>query len=153
MHGRNTFLLSKAEREKLKQFVANGGTVFADSICGSRQFTESFRREMAAVFEQPLEPIPPADPMFTPEYGGFDIRTVERREPRPGPADGPLQARVRKVAPELEGIKIGDRYAVIFSKYDLSCALEKHDSLECDGYTRDDAERIGLNVILYSLHQ
>jgi hypothetical protein len=41
----------------------------------------------------------------------------------------------------------------VFSKFDLSCALEKHDSLDCQGYTRDDAERIGLNVLLYSLHQ
>jgi len=33
----------------------------------------------------------------------------------------------------------------------LSCALEKHDSLECRGYTREDAARIGLNVLLYAL--
>jgi len=63
---------------------------------------------------------------------------------------GPLAAKTRKGEPELEGLKIGDRYAVIFSPYDLSCALEKHDSLECEGYTRDDAERIGLNLLLYA---
>jgi len=57
------------------------------------------------------------------------------------------------VPPELEGIRLGDRYGVIFSPYDLSCALEKQESLECPGYTRDDAARIGLNIILYSLHQ
>ncbi len=54
---------------------------------------------------------------------------------------------------ELEGLKIGDRYAVIFSTYDLSCALERQDTMECQGYTRDDAARIGLNVLLYSLQQ
>jgi hypothetical protein len=58
---------------------------------------------------------------------------------------------LRKVSPELEGIKIGDRYGVIFSRYDVSCALEKHDSLECQGYVREDAARIGMNVVLYSL--
>ena len=42
---------------------------------------------------------------------------------------------------------------MIFSKYDLSCALEKQDSVQCQGYVRDDAARIGLNVILYSLQQ
>jgi hypothetical protein len=31
--------------------------------------------------------------------------------------------------------------------------LEKHNSLECRGYTREDAARIGLNVVLYSLQQ
>jgi hypothetical protein len=58
---------------------------------------------------------------------------------------------VKKVPPELEGVKIDDRWAVIFSPYDLSCALEKRDTLECRGYIREDAARIGLNVILYSL--
>jgi hypothetical protein len=41
----------------------------------------------------------------------------------------------------------------MFSPYDLSCALENHESLECAGYTRKDAARIGLNVLLYSLYQ
>jgi hypothetical protein len=31
--------------------------------------------------------------------------------------------------------------------------LEKHDSLECLGYTREDAAKIGLNVVLYALQQ
>jgi hypothetical protein len=64
-----------------------------------------------------------------------------------------LKAAVRQVEPELEGIKVGDRYAVIFSRYDISCALEKHESIECPGYTREDAARLGLNVVLYALHQ
>ena len=55
--------------------------------------------------------------------------------------------------PELEGIKIDDGYGVIFSPFDLSCALEKRDSLECRGYKREDAARIGLNVLLYSLQE
>jgi hypothetical protein len=31
--------------------------------------------------------------------------------------------------------------------------LEKFDSMECRGYTREDAARIGLNVLLYALQQ
>jgi hypothetical protein len=62
-----------------------------------------------------------------------------------------LNVAVRRVPPELEGIRMDDRYGVIFSQFDLSCALEKHDSLECRGYTREDAARIGLNVLLYAL--
>ena len=42
---------------------------------------------------------------------------------------------------------------MIFSPYDLSFALEKQDSLECQGYIREDAARIGQNVLLYSLHE
>ena len=49
-------------------------------------------------------------------------------------------------------MRIGDRWAVIFSPYDLSCALEKQNSMECTGYGREDAEKIALNVLLYSLN-
>lgn len=151
MHGRNSFTLTPNERKQLREFVERGGTILADSICASAAFTESFRAEMKAIFPQnALDPIPMTDAMFTTKYNGFDLAQVTRRQPR-GAANGPLDAAKRVGPPELEGVKLADRYGVIFSKYDLSCALERHDSLECEGYTRDDAERISLNVLLYSL--
>lgn len=154
MHGRTAFRLTDIERERLKQYIERGGMLLADSICASRAFTESFRREMAAMFpDHKLERIPANDPIWTTTYGGFDLRTVSRRDPETAAAGKPLEATVRKVPPELEGIKFGDRWGVVFSQYDLSCALEKRDSLECRGYVREDAARIGLNVILYSLQQ
>jgi hypothetical protein len=191
MHGRRSFSFSPAERDKLRTFLKRGGTLMADSICANPEFTESFRREMQAIFAgdtdaaasgssgnaagstsgsagsastpalagslanrtpQPLTPIPSKDPLFSPDFGGYNLSTVSLRVPGGGNS-GKLEGTIRKIEPELEGIKLGDRWAVIFSKFDLSCALEKHDSLECEGYTRDDAERIGLNVLLYSLHQ
>jgi hypothetical protein len=110
---------------------------------------------MATIFpNRKLERIPAGDPLLTTAYGGFDLKTVSRRDPESRPASGgPLEAAVRKVPPDLEGLKFQDRWGVIFSPYDLSCALEKRDSLECRGYTREDAARIGLNVVLYSLQQ
>jgi hypothetical protein len=62
-----------------------------------------------------------------------------------------LRSRVQKVAPELEGVEIDGRMAVVFSPYDISCALEQHEALQCRGYTRADAARIALNVFLYAL--
>jgi hypothetical protein len=155
MHGRTAFHLTDAERQRLRQYVERGGILLADSICASRAFTESFRREMETIFpKQKLERIPVTDPLLTKTYGGFDLKTVSRRDPAKPPAGGgPLEATIHKVPPDLEGIKFGDRWGVIFSQYDLSCALERHDSLECRGYVRQDAARIGLNVILYSLQQ
>ncbi len=73
------------------------------------------------------------------------------REPAGG-GDAALGVRKRTITPRLEGVRIGDRWAVIFSPFDLSCALEKQNSMECTGYGRDDAERIALNVLLYSLN-
>jgi hypothetical protein len=152
MHGRNAFRLTDAERKQLKVYVERGGLVFANSICANKAFAESFRQEMRAIFpESPLQPIPKNDPILTPAFGGFDLSSVTHRDPQGRARNEPLTALQRKGPPELEAVKIGNRYGVIFSPLDLSCALEKQDTLECRGYIREDAARIGLNVVLYSL--
>ncbi len=154
MHGRNAFHLSDNERKKLATYLERGGVLFADAICSSEEFANSFRTEIATLLpDHPLERLPASDPIFSGEFGGFDLKNVARREPQRQAPGGPLKSNIRQVEPELEAVKLGDRYAVIFSRYDLSCALERHESLECPGYTRDDAARLGLNVVLYALHQ
>jgi hypothetical protein len=153
MHGRQRFTFDATRRERVRQFLERGGTLLADSVCASPAFTAAFRAEIAAALPaQKLEEIPADDPLYTAAaYGGYDIREVTLREPAGG--DGPMNVRKRQVPPKLEGVRMGDRWAVIFSPYDLSCALEKQNSLECTGYSRDDAEKIALNVLLYSLNQ
>ncbi len=152
MHGRHDFRLTPSERDSLKRYLENGGTLFADSICASKEFAAAFRREIQATLPGTnLQRIPAGDPLFSDSAGKFDLRQVNRRDPVEQRADEPLRTRVRKVEPELEGIVIEGRWAVIFSPYDISCALEQHESLECRGYTIEDAARLGLNVLMYSL--
>jgi len=153
MDGRHDFRLSPLERRQLREYLENGGTLFANSICSNRSFTAAFHRELkAALPDAPLTRIPVTHPLFTEACGGYDIRQVELRSPVQQQTGAPLRSRVRKVAPELEGIELDERLAVIFSPYDISCALERHEALQCRGYTREDAARIGLNVLLYSLN-
>jgi hypothetical protein len=152
MHGRTAFTFSQAERKQLRMFIERGGLLFVDSVCSSTEFTAAFRREMEAVFpESALKAINPKHDMFSDKHGGFDLPTVTLRDPQRMGAGGPVQAQTLKVPPELEGIEVGGRFGVIFSRYDLSCALERQNSLECVGYSRDDAARIGINVVLFSL--
>lgn len=154
MHGRTDFRFSVAEQAELRDYLQNGGTLLADSICSSNDFTKSFRREVSkALGDRPLQAVPADDPILTTAFGGFDIRRVEFRTPSSPDKDRPLTARVRKTTPRLEGIKVDGRWAVIFSPYDLSCALEQHEAVQCRGYRREDAARIGLNVMLYSINQ
>lgn len=154
MHGRHRFRLTDTERQQLRTYLERGGMLFADAICGSSAFSESLRQELSAIFpEHRLEPIPPDDPIWTRAYGGFDLPEVGRRDPREGSAADGLRAAVRRVPPQMEGIRLGDRWAVIFSPYDVSCALERHDSLDCRGYLRDDAARLAVNIVLYSLYE
>ena len=153
MHGRQGFAFDGTRRERLRQFLERGGTLLADSVCASPAFTAAFRAEIATLLPtHKLEEIPTDDPIYTAAaYGGYDIREVTLREPAGG--DGPMNVRKRQVPPKLEGVRMGDRWVLIFSPYDLSCALEKQNSMECTGYGRDDAEKIALNVLLYSLNQ
>lgn len=157
MHGRSGFRFTPAEREQLRKFLSEerGGTLLADAVCANKAFADSFRREIKEILpDAKLEPIPADHPMFTDiAYGGFDISSVRRREPQARAEGDRAEAKTRVGPPELEGVRVGKngRYAVIFSKYDLSCALEKHDSIECEGYLHADAEKIAINVLLYSL--
>ncbi len=153
MHGRRTFRLSVAERQALAEYLNRGGFLLADAICASATFTEAFRREMqAALPDHPLQPIPPNHPLFSSEFQGFDLSTVQLRNPgRRLEQDDPLRTRIENTPPVLEGIQIDGRLVVVFSPYDLSCALENQASIECKGYVREDAAKIGLNVLLYAM--
>jgi hypothetical protein len=55
--------------------------------------------------------------------------------------------------PELYGIRLSDedRWLVLFSPYDVSCALERTNSIECRGYTQRSALQLATNVILYAI--
>ena len=53
--------------------------------------------------------------------------------------------------PFLEGIKINGRWALLYSKYDIGCALERHKSSDCLGYHPDSAFRIAAAAVLYML--
>ena len=68
-------------------------------------------------------------------------------------SSSPDQLPPRARIPLGDGIQIDGRWAVVFSPYDISCALESHEAVGCRGYIRQDAARIGLNVLMYTLNQ
>ena len=90
--------------------------------------------------------------MLSDEFGGHDLSTVTLRDPtrRDAKTGAPASS---VTVPLLEGLSIDGRVAVVFSPYDMSCALENQAVPECKGYTRDDATRLGTNIILYGLQQ
>ena len=53
--------------------------------------------------------------------------------------------------PALEGVKVDGHWAVIYSKYDIGCALERPQGLDCKGYTHESAVRVAANIVLYSM--
>jgi hypothetical protein len=154
MHGRQDFALSKSEQDKLRDYIKQGGVLFADACCGLPPFDRSFRRLMEQLFpDNPLKRIPPDHEVFLSRNGGYELRTVRRREPDTGVGNAAMATSIRTVEPFLEGIEIDGRFVVIYSKYDISCALERQASVACAGYIHDDAVRLGVNIVLYALLQ
>lgn len=151
MHGRNAFQFSERERDNLKKHLLSGGFLFVNSICSSKTFSDSFRNEMKKIIpESELEPIKIDDSLFSKDYGGFKIETLELRIPEQSPGRK-IVAPTRKVVPELYGIKFEDRWVVVFSPNDVSCSLEMANSIECRGYTFESAMQLAVNTLLYSL--
>jgi hypothetical protein len=154
MHGRRSFRLSPAERKALATYVERGGVIFADAICASPEFASAFRREIGAIFPgESMSRIQTDHPLFSREFRGFDLSAVSLRDPQIRSDDDPLEAKITRITPFLEGLERDNRLAVIFSPYDISCAMENGASLECKGYTRQDAAKLALNVILFALQQ
>ena len=153
-HGRRSFRWNAAERKALADYIANGGFSFADAICASSEFATAFRTEMEAIFPgQKLERIPVNHPLFSNEFGGFDLSRVTLNDPLLGAAGERLDAQCTQTTPVLEGLQVNGRYAIVFSPYDLSCALESSSTLECKGYIKVDAARMATNIILFVMQQ
>jgi len=153
IHGRNRFVFSEEELQGLRRHFENGGVVLGDAICGSTEFSESIRLEFGKIFKDATwRTLPPDHPLLLKEGpGGFDLRNVALIEPAAGGNN--LEAAKREGPVEIEALEWRGRILVLYSPNDLSCALESKHSLQCRGYTREDAFRIGMNMILYVLLQ
>jgi hypothetical protein len=152
MHGRNAFSAKAEDLKHLRFDLTSGGLLLADACCGSKRFDESFRAFIGELFpggKRKLEPIPPGDELFGADVNGEAIRTVRRRVMS---ADGRrVDPAFKTLPPALEGVKINGRWVVIYSKYDIGCALEKHSSPDCLGHDPDGALKLARAAVLYAL--
>jgi len=140
-HGRAAASFTPEGMEALRKHLdPGGGTIFADAACGSPGFDASFRRFVAELFpNNALVPIPKDDELLS-EKVFFDLKDAQYTKAAGGGKD----------YPQLEGVKINGHWAVIYSKLDIGCALERHSGLDCKGYTYESALRIAANIVIYS---
>src|SRR5262249_4426151 len=128
MHGNKAFAFENDQLQDLKSnLTEGGGLLFADACCGSTTFDKSFRKFIRQLFKKDLEPIPvEKEDLFSEDLNGekIDEHNIRCRTKR-AEGDGKATA-ARPMAPALEGIKYEGRWVVIYSKYDIGCALEKH---------------------------
>jgi hypothetical protein len=154
MHGRSGFEERPQDLQHLHFNLTSGGLLLADACCGSSAFDAAFRKFMEVLWAKEklkLEPIPLSDELFSKELNGSQITQVHCRRLD---ADGKsVDPNYRLVAPVLEGIKYNVRWVVIYSKYDIGCALEYTKSSDCLGHDHKSAVRLGRAAVLYALRR
>ena len=141
LHGRAAVSFAPEEIAALRRHLAPGdGTLFADAACGGEVFDASFRKLAAELLpDHPLVPIPTDDPLYGPKVG-YDLADVQYGRALGG----------KRGFPTLEGAKVDGHWAIIYSKYDLGCAMESQQGPDCKGYSHESALKIAANIVIYS---
>ena len=149
IHGRTDFSWDENQRKLLRDYVQSGGVILGSAVCGSIAFSDAFRREMAKMLPHAELQTMPINHAAMRATGGFDLRNVTIRTPAGGGKEGSR----RTGQPDLEFAMVDDLAAVFFSPLDLSCALESPNSIQCPGYSTEDAAKIVANLVLFALQQ
>jgi hypothetical protein len=137
--GHREFAWTHEEAARLARYLKAGGLLLADACCGRMAFDLAFRREIAkALPEAKLERLPPDHPLY---HCHYDIKQVEYT-PRVYEDFGQINA------PDIEGISIDGRLAVIYSRFDLGNGWERFPHPYSYGLAEESALQIGTNVLV-----
>ncbi|MEI6234025.1 MAG: DUF4159 domain-containing protein [Planctomycetota bacterium] len=140
IQGRRAPQFDDATRKKLRDFVLNGGYIWADACTGSSTLAEAFRAEIKTIFpDRPLAVLPVDHPVYR---SSFEITKVKY-----SPACNRLDE-----TPVMEGMYVGCRTAVFLFPYDLSCAWDSfHVPAGGKCIVGEDAMRMGINLCAYTI--
>jgi len=140
--GSDDFSLSDVEVGRLREFLQNGGTVWGDTCFGDPDFFQAFMREMNRVLPgRTWRRLDRDHPIFQAYY---DIGEVKYTRPVP-------EAEGKTGPPVVLGLDLGDRTAVLLSRYDLSCGWDGHIREGAYAVHPEDARRMGVNMVAYAL--
>lgn len=140
--GHYDFELTESEVKSLRRYIASGGFVLASPCCGRREFDRAFRREMKRVLPHgKLESLPDSHPVYTILH---QVKGVKYNE---------YVNSLGEETPDLplEGISVGGTLSVIYCPYGLGGGWRGFDHPFARDIATDDATRLGVNIILYSM--
>lgn len=146
--GHRKVIFTDSEKEKLRQYLLNGGTIIGNACCGDLTFYESFKKEIGEILaDRPFVQISLDHPIYNSYY---EVKKIKYR--RPSNEQSAKGAPTIEDVPILEGINIGCRIAVILSGADMAAGW---DSLIVPTakflVEPEDALKLGTNIIAYCL--
>ncbi|MCK5803782.1 MAG: DUF4159 domain-containing protein [Lentisphaeria bacterium] len=141
--GHEAFSFSPEQRQRLRAYLSQGGTIIFDACCGRRAFFESAVREMQGLIpERPPYRLTKDHPLY---HSFFDIKNITYREHA-------LKAGAENNETACIGIDIGCRTAAFLFRWDVSCGwdnLADSKRHHCLGYDIKTAKQIGANLMAY----
>ncbi len=142
--GHYRFDLSQREIDALVAHLSRGGFLLAEACCGREAFDSAFRALIKQAFpDSPLKRLPDNHPIFRGQPG-FRLETIGYK-PAALAEDPELRT------PELWGLEVEGRLALVYSPYSIGCGLDGHVCYNCRGYLDDDARKLAANIILHAL--
>ncbi|MCC7191247.1 MAG: DUF4159 domain-containing protein [Phycisphaeraceae bacterium] len=147
MTGHEDFVWSDGQVAAMRQYLQNGGFLFADACCGRQKFDFAFRREMAKVLkgEAGLAALPGNHPLYQIQN---KIKTVGYTEATAARYNGKVGD-----LPRLEGASIGGRLAVVYSPISLNVGWRLRSVPYAVAYQPKSALDLGVNTVMYAVSQ
>ena len=136
MTGEGAFSLNDDERRNLKLYLEKGGFLLASAGCSSKEWSDSFTREMETIFpDRKLGDVPMAHPVFR------TVFNVQRLDMSHGGEA------------KLQGLTIGGKIVLIFSADGLNDTATMHGCCCCGGNEIKNSQKVNANILVYALLQ
>ena len=135
MTGEGAFTLTDDERKNLKLYLEKGGFLLASAGCSSKEWGDSFTREVQAIFpERKLEEVSLSHPIFRTI---FDIPRLD----------------TKAEDAKLFGLTIGGKIVLIYSPDGLNDTATMHGCCCCGGNEIKNSQKVNANILVYALLQ
>ena len=149
MIGHDDFTWNQTQVAAIRQYLYNGGFLFAEACCGRKEFDLAFRREIAKVLteqtgrEGSLQTLPLDHPIYSVYNNIQRVQLTQAANFRSlGGQDN---------SPRLEGAVVNRRLAVVYSPLALNVGWRLKPVPYAVGYSPKSALELGINTVMYAL--
>lgn len=143
--GHEHFTLNKSEALQLRQYLQNGGFLFAEACCGRKGFDMAFRQAMKSVLPTSrLKPLPQSSSLFQYPHQITTLGVTPTLAQDLGKA---------AVPPVLEGIEVEGNVVVVYSRFGMAGGWEMSQSPYAKGFNEIGSLKLGQCILMHAVTQ
>jgi hypothetical protein len=135
MTGEGEFRLLQPERENLAKYLKGGGFLLASAGCSSKEWDESFRRELKTLLpDNAMKAIPQQHALFN------TVFKIEK-----------LDLAKSSGTASLEGIDFNGKLVCVYSRHGLNDTHNATGCCCCGGNEIRNSQEVNVNIVAYAL--